>query len=375
VMRVCNAAQRPDKALELFDRMQEDGVSPDVCAYGDALFSCDCSGKPAKAVALFQEMKQRGLRPDAPSLGPLIDAHCRVGDFDRGWQMYEEVIKMGIPLETKFFRKMVENMDLPRLKAHGLKIFDEMLSRGLFPTMPVQNRVIVSWRSALPPFVLARFEEMKANGCLLSPTAYRCLMHEHQKSNPQRTLELYEEALQIGFKLDRVSCNAVLNACTRTDRFKEALQMFEAMEKQGLEPNDKTYGALAKACFLSEENQHALDLFAKMRRDRVEPNRFHYHDFVRCAAKLDKIDDMVEMYREMVSKKIAPCNSTFTILIKETLKHGMNEIAAEIMEHNTRVRSMPEAKRGAKNKEDQPDEDEDGFAGAAAAISAGPGHW
>jgi len=110
------------------------------------------------------------------------------------------------------------------------------------------------------------------------------------------------------------------------------------MEQQKLEPDGKTYGSLLRACFLGGYNERALDIIARMRREGIEPNRFAYHDAVQCCANLQKVDEAIKLYRNMVSQNIVPLKSTFAILTTETVKHGMHAMVAELRQHNNRVK-------------------------------------
>ena len=63
---------RVDKALQLFDKMQQSGFYPDVSLY-DVLIGGLCKIKELdKALHLFSEMKQLGIHPDVKILTKLM---------------------------------------------------------------------------------------------------------------------------------------------------------------------------------------------------------------------------------------------------------------------------------------------------------------
>ena len=53
----------PREALDLFDKLNDNGLEPEVVTYTAAISACDKSRQWDRAFELFDELKQRGLEP------------------------------------------------------------------------------------------------------------------------------------------------------------------------------------------------------------------------------------------------------------------------------------------------------------------------
>jgi len=290
----------------LLERAQQDGVEHDVSSYLTVMSACNRTGNVDVALMLLNQLMDKGV------------------DYD--------FRAMNLNVRTRFFKLVSENADEKYLRENGLKLLETIQAHGMMPPNLVQNRVICAWRSKLPKHVLEFFAKMREDGVALSSTAYRCLMAAHERTEPHRTLELYDEMASRGLKLDRVSFNATLCAYSHLQMTQEALHLFEQMPRLGLVPNGKTYGALIRACAATSRPKEAVELFESMRGERLEPNRFAYNDAIHCCIKIRKLGKAITLYKDMVQSNVPPCNATYQLLAKACEKRGWVELSRQITE-------------------------------------------
>jgi len=277
---------------------------------------------------------------DGPSEASEVGA--AVSLFDRILEKRPDYDCNALNLYTRrrLFKLMAENLDEERLRVDGLQLLEAFQTHKIMPTSHAQNRVICAWRSKLPAHVLQHFVEMRRDGVLLSATAYRCIMAANERTDPETTLQLYDEMVSRGLKFDRVSFNAALCAYSHLGKTHEALQLFAAMPGHSLEPNGKTYGTLIQACTTANKVYEALELFQTMQEKGLEPNRYAYHDAIHCYVKTRRIGKAVTLYRDMVKAHVRPCDSTLLHLSKACRKNGWTNIADEIMEGLARTKKQ-----------------------------------
>merc|ERR1719373_357991 len=78
LISVCEKCRQPDKAMELFNKMQkEDGLSPNTITCNALISACDKGGKPEEAWRVFQDMRRWGPTPDVVTYSALISAFCK----------------------------------------------------------------------------------------------------------------------------------------------------------------------------------------------------------------------------------------------------------------------------------------------------------
>jgi pentatricopeptide repeat protein len=108
-----------EKALEVFQEMQQIGVEPNVITYNAFISACKKGKKAEKALEVFQEMRQRGLEPDAA-----ISTSATGGD-------HHQLPTLGASTFCSASRR------LPGSQAWGLHIFSghciEVINRVLSP--------------------------------------------------------------------------------------------------------------------------------------------------------------------------------------------------------------------------------------------------
>jgi len=279
-----------------------------------------------------------------PSEASEIDAALSL--FDQILEKRPEYDCNALSMYTRrrLFKLMAENLDEKRLRDDGLHLLEAFQTHGIMPANIAQNRVICAWRSKLPEHVLEHFVKMRESGVRLSSTAYRCIMAARERTDPEATLQLYDEMVSRGLKFDRVAFNAALCAFSHLGKTHQALQLFQAMPSHGLEPNGKTYGTLIRACTAASKINEALELLQTMQEQGFEPNRYAYHDAIHCCVKARRLGKAVTLYREMVKAHVPPCDSTLLHLGKACRKNGWDKVADEITEGMGRTKK-PETPR------------------------------
>jgi len=157
-------------------------------------------------------------------------------------------------------------------------------------------------------------------------------------ADPERVLERFDELVQRGGRPDRVALNAALDACSMLGRVAHAQRLFEQLPRYGLAPNANTYGILIRTYASSNMAKEAVDLFWLMRQEDVEPSRHAYHDAVRCCVKLQRLEDAIAVYNNMIRARVLPRDVTCQCLSQACHKRGWFKVADEIAQDSARVK-------------------------------------
>ncbi|CAK0821918.1 unnamed protein product [Prorocentrum cordatum] len=304
--------------MRILDRVQREGVVPRASHVTAAMRACVRCNSAGTAVRLFDQMLEGGAVPDVHLL-------CKSS-------------------ASKFFKLVAESLDDKRMREEGLRLLDVIRAHGLSPSTLAQNRLIVAFRSKLPEHVLAYFVQMKESGVMLSSTAYRCIMAANERTGPEFTLKLYNEMLELGIKLDRVAYNAVLCALSQLGMLDQAQQMFLEMSSAGLAPNGKTFGIMIKVYYSSNRPKEAVAVFNAMQEQRMEPDRFAYHHAINSCIKLQRLEYALELYKGMLQAKLPPCDNTHIYLSAACKKQGWTSTADQIMKDLEQVKELHAAR-------------------------------
>ncbi|KAH7440808.1 hypothetical protein KP509_03G011500 [Ceratopteris richardii] len=86
----CTNHGKNKQALKHFDRMIQEGISPDAVTYTCALKACGCIGATDVGQKLHDEIAKQGLLQNHVKLGTaLVDMYAKSGAFTKAWQVLE----------------------------------------------------------------------------------------------------------------------------------------------------------------------------------------------------------------------------------------------------------------------------------------------
>ena len=88
---------------------------------------------------------------------------------------------------------------------------------------------------------------------------------------PERALQRFDKMQQQGLEPNVITYIAVSSACGKCRMPERALQLFDKMQQQGLEPNRITYIAVSSACGKCRMPKRALRLFDETQQQGLEP--------------------------------------------------------------------------------------------------------
>ncbi|CAK0863131.1 unnamed protein product [Prorocentrum cordatum] len=228
-------------------------------------------------------------------------------------------------LVSRFFKILTESLDEKCMQDVSVELIGLIRAHGLAPTLLIQNRIICAWRSKLPEHVVQLFMTLREEGVSLSPTVYRCLMSAYERAQPQLTLEMCDEMMSRGLKVDRAAFNAALCACSQLGKLSHAVELFNMLPHHGLAPSGKTYGIMIRLYTAADMAKEALTLFESMRAAKLEPNCYAFDDAIHCYVKVQMLAKAISVYQEMVRANIRPCERTSLFLSTACQKQGWSK--------------------------------------------------
>ncbi|KAH9551846.1 hypothetical protein CY35_09G034700 [Sphagnum magellanicum] len=183
------------KALELFDQMQQDGVEPDSVTFIGVVNACASVGVLDEGKRVHEQIIQSGCDADIYLCNSLVDMYAKCGSIEGASKVFNSIltryVKCGQGLKALEFIGALEE---------GRLIHKQIIQSGcdshlfcgsiedasrVFYRMPTRN--VVSWNAMIVRYV-------------------KC-------DQGQRALELYQQLQREGVVPDSVTFVGVLNAC------------------------------------------------------------------------------------------------------------------------------------------------------------------
>jgi len=120
--------------------------------------------------------------------------------------------------------------------------------------------------------------------------AYSALISACEKGKQlEQALDVFEAMRKQGVMPELITYNSLISACEKGSQLEQALKFFTAMKQQGVLPGVITYNALISACEDGNQLQRALELFATMKLRSVEPTVVTFNALMQVLAASGEI--------------------------------------------------------------------------------------
>ncbi|XP_027348190.1 putative pentatricopeptide repeat-containing protein At1g10330 [Abrus precatorius] len=141
-------------------------------------------------------------------------------------------------------------------------------------------------------------------------------------------LNYAENVFRVMVSREVCTWNAIISSLASNGREKEALDMFEEMKLQGLQPNGITFVAVLTACSRAKFVMEGLELFRSMLHDfQVVPIMKHYGCVIDLLGRAGYIQEAADIIRNM---PFEPDATVLRAFLGACRIHGAAELGEEI---------------------------------------------
>jgi len=157
-----------------------------------------------------------------------------------------------------------------------------------------------------------------------------------ESSQPELTLKLFEDMVGQGAELSQVAFDKAARAHLQLGEVDRAFQVREDATQRGLILSSSTHRALIRACAAADRTTEALDLFESMQEECIEPDMDAHYDAIRCYIKVERLETAVLLYKELAEASMPTCSVTHRLLSNACRQRGWTEMANQISAGVTR---------------------------------------
>jgi pentatricopeptide repeat protein len=119
----------PQEALDYFEQMQCDDVSPDLVTFVSCLKACGRLGVSQKGCEIHDAIAREGLEKDVFIGSALIDMYCNCGILSRAQEVFDSLATRDVATWNTLIAGYAQLGDIGKV----LSILNEMLERGKSP--------------------------------------------------------------------------------------------------------------------------------------------------------------------------------------------------------------------------------------------------
>jgi len=221
VIGACEKSRMPERGLRLFQEMLDEGVSLDITVCNCAIRCCEQLGDAGKAAEVFKKMNEQQVSPDVDTFATLIS----VGGT-------------GCTIAMDHFKEMRDRGLTPTCHTYNTAIS----ACSHLKRKNGKNGVCIG-------LALDLFRSMKEAKVVPDVFTYHALFIACEKRVwPLRAEELFREMEANGPKPDVIAYNGLISCWASSKKVEKAMQLLEEMQSKGVAPNATTYSTLVQAC-------------------------------------------------------------------------------------------------------------------------------
>ncbi|CAL9149658.1 pentatricopeptide repeat-containing protein At1g08070, chloroplastic-like [Musa acuminata AAA Group] len=331
--------------------------NPSLLMYNTVFHSLSRSNRSSVSISImfYEDMLEKDLRPDSFTFPYLLKLFANSQALQAGEALHAHAIKMGLDANV-FVRNNLMSL---------YAVCGEVRSiQKLFDGFPEKD--LVSWTTLISGYTKAGlakkavkvFEEMmsenlRADGVTMVAVLSACAelgdlelgrnLHRYIGAREidmdvfvgNALVDMYskcgdvDSAYQLFNEMpvrNVVSWNSIISGLVNNKEFKQALELFRQMQRQGIEPDAFTLVGVLNSC----ASLGALDLgqwvHAYINRNGIEADGITGNALVDMYSKCGRIDRAMEVFGGMAHKDVY----TYTSMIVGLAMHGRGEEALEL---------------------------------------------
>eukprot|EP00250_Pteridium_aquilinum_P020361 c24790_g5_i2 orf=226-3333(+) len=260
--------------LDLFAKMQKEGIKPNTYIYSSALKACGSMADLKEGVDVHDQFRNSGLETCAFLGSSLIDMYAKCGNLEAAREVFEELpcrnivcwgamlagyVQHGVPLSAfSLYEKMhcegikpdkviytsiLEACGIMSSSGHGMVIHCQIISGGFSSDTVVGNFLVDMYikcdclDDAQYVFNALQHRNEVSWGAMVVAHA--------QHSNFSMTRQCLKGMVEEGFMPDEILFTDILSACRRSGQFKEGRKFFRLMrEVYDIKPSIEHFGCM-----------------------------------------------------------------------------------------------------------------------------------
>ncbi|KAJ7547987.1 hypothetical protein O6H91_08G112500 [Diphasiastrum complanatum] len=352
-----------ERARQLFNNMHERSmVSWNAMITGYAQ-----KGLGKEAFALYEQMKQQGVQPDDVTYVVLLKTCASIATLEQGKELHFQIVKSGFESDVTVGNTLVDMY---------AKCGSIDLARQVFNNM--HERDVVSWTAMITGYVqqglgkeaLVLYEQMKQADVKLNNVTYVVLLKacasiaalkEGKQLHSQIIKSGFESNVTVGNSLvdmyakcgsiqhaqqvfndmherDVVSWTVMISGYAQQGLGKEALDLYEHMKQEDLQPNNVTYVVLLKACASIAALEQGKQVHSHIIKSGFEKDLIVGNALVDMYAKCGSIEHARQVFNNLHERDMV----SWTAIIAGYAQEGLGKEALTLLEQMLREGTKPD---------------------------------
>ncbi|KAM0051706.1 putative tetratricopeptide-like helical domain superfamily [Helianthus debilis subsp. tardiflorus] len=309
-----------DRAIETFREMPFKKCVPDVFTYCTLMDGLCKEDRIDEAVCLLDEMHVEGCLPTAATFNVLINGLCKKGDLARAAKVVENMFLKGCVPNEVTYNTLIHGLCLKGKLDKAVSLLDRMVSNKCIPNdvtySTLVNGLVKQGRAVDGVSLLISMEK---RGHKINEYVYSTLINGFFKERkPELALKIWKDMINKGLKPNIVLYGTLVDGLCREKKPDKAKDIITEMEKMGCKPNAFVYSSLMKGYFFTGNTDKALDVWKEVERNDYVRNEVCYSVVIDGLCSNGRLKEAIAVWENMLSKGHKP-----DVIAYSSMTHGL----------------------------------------------------
>jgi pentatricopeptide repeat protein len=291
------------KALELFQQMQQEGVKPNLVTFVGVLNACASVLALEEGRRAHEQIIQNGWESDVSIGSSLVDMYTKCGSMEDAWAVFNKMPSRDVVSWTAMIFGHVKYGQ--GLKA--LELFRQMQQEGVQPNTVTFMGVLNACASlvALEEGRCAH-EQIIQSGCESDVSVGSSLIDMYAKCGSM------DDACRVFDKMvsrDVVSWTVMMLGHVKCGQGQKALGLFRQMQQEGVLPNAVTFMVVLNACASVVALEEGRRVHEQIIQSSCESDVFVGNSLIDMYAKCGSMEDAWRVFNTMPSRDVVSWNA------------------------------------------------------------------
>jgi pentatricopeptide repeat protein len=278
----CLLEEQVDRAWQTWDHMRTwTGLVPDEVQYTLMINACTMREEAERALMLYDEMAHLKMQPTEVTYNSLLQCLSTRKDFYKdAFDVLEKMKNDGFAPDVYTLTLLLKTAARGGDAKTAELIFDQLM---MIPEAAKQENAY-AWM--IHGYSVAHRVDMTKT-----------------TPNIEKGTKIYEKMVENGVKPTNFTVNQYLSLFTEALRLNRAMEVMKTeFEKHALVPDDYAYNSLIKMFARVHKAERAIDMFNLMKAEKIEPNKATYSFLIDACTKSQLYTSGVTFLKEMKEK-------------------------------------------------------------------------
>jgi pentatricopeptide repeat protein len=270
-----------DDACRVFNKMP----TRNVVSWNTMIMGHVKCGQGQKALELYQQMQCEGVQPDTVTFVGVLNACASLAAVDEGMHVHEQIVCSGCEFDVSVGNSLIDMYAKCGNLEDAKRVFRRMTTRD-----------VVSWNAMIVGFVkcgeghkaLELFRQMQSEGMEPVPITFVGVLNACASTTSLKEgRHVHEQIMRSGCESNIFVGNSLIDMYAKCGSIEDARRVFNRMVSR----NAISWNALILGYVKCGQGRKALELFKQMQCEGLQPDRVTFVGILNACASVVALEE------------------------------------------------------------------------------------